>query len=484
MNNSSKQVADMRPGKGITVAESDEQQRNWSDERWERGQKEGNYDRTRAHLNFEVAKGGKIQPIDTSKSITQKMAERLAQLGIKDPNEGLRMPRFRTLAKFILGGSRDRMHELAYGSADIVDLTKGADNSHVTRQKGIEDWAKDMYKYIADKYGEDNIVGFYVHLDETNVHCHCSVVPIDENGYLSYRRVFKGESLVSYRENTTQIHNEIAEVNKKYGLSRGTNTQVTGSKHVSNEDYKRNLSEECTNLEQQITSSKKTLESLDQDIKKAEKRVKGLTTMIKNLEAEKAALNEQIAELQHLAETGDIDSYDAEKQIAELRGKLAETQEKLDDKQAKLVSAEAILADLQEQIKVGQSAEEQLRQMRTDATADLMEQAHMRVSHSLLPDLINDYRRLKPQMSFTAQAEAEDTLLNDLAENGNEILKLAALLYIGYVDQSTMVAEGGGGGTTSDLPWGRDKDEDDMKWAHRCMLKARSMVKSSGGRKR
>lgn len=484
MNNTNKQVADMRPGKGITEAESDEQQRKWDKDRWERGQKEGNYDLTRAHLNFEVAKGGKIQPIDTSKSIPQKMEERLRELNLQDPNKFLRIPRFRTLAKFILGGSRERMHELAFGSSDIVDLNKGADNSHVTRKKNIEDWARDMYKYIADKYGEDNILGFYVHLDEMNPHVHCTVLPIDEQGLLSYKRVFKGDSIVSYRENTTKIHNEIAQVNAKYGLTRGTNASVTDANHVSNEEYRRNLSKECGNLEQQISSSQKTLDGLKENIKKAEKRVKGLNSMIKNLEAEQTRLKEEIAELQHMTETGEIDAYDADKQITALRVKLAETQEKLEDKQSKLESAEAILKELREQIQVGQSAEKQLRQMRTDATADLMEQAHMRVSHSLLPDLINDYRRLKPNLTFTAQSEAEGSLLNDLAENGNEILKLAALLYIGYVDQSTMVAEGGGGGTTSDLPWGRDKDEDDMKWAHRCMLKARSMVKSSGGRRR
>ena len=484
MGNTNKQVADMRPGKGITLAESNEHQRNWNDDRWQRGQQEGNYDRTRSHLNFEVTKGGKIQSIDTSRSIPERMAERFAQLGIKDPNEGLENPRIRTLAKFILGGSRDRMHELAFGSADVVNLSKGADNSHVTRKQGVEDWARDMYKYIADKYGEDNIVGFYVHLDEVNPHVHCSVVPIDERGRLSYRKVFKGETLTSYRENTLLIHSEIATVNEKYGLDRGTNIKETGAKHVSNEDYRRRLSEECGTLEQQIHNARLILKSLEGDIKKAETRVKGLNTMITNLKMEQSRLNEQIAELEHLAESGDIDAFEAERQMGELRSRLADTQEKLEDKQTKLEIAEAALEDLREQIEVGQSAEERLLQMRTEATADLREQAQMRVSHSLLPDLIDDYRRLIPKLSFTALEETENTLLNDLAEYGTEILELAALLYIGYVDQSTMVAEGGGGGTSSDLPWGRDEDEDDMKWARRCMQKARSIVKSSGGRKR
>lgn len=50
----------------------------------------------------------------------------LRDRGIKDPNEGLAEPRFRTVVNFIFGGSRDRMTELAFGDHK-VDLTQGAD---------------------------------------------------------------------------------------------------------------------------------------------------------------------------------------------------------------------------------------------------------------------------------------------------------------------------------------------------------------------
>lgn len=69
------------------------------------------------------------------------MSEILRDRGIKDPNEGLEEPRFRTVANFIFGGSRERMTELAFGDQK-VDLTHGADNSHLHRCKDIEDWAK------------------------------------------------------------------------------------------------------------------------------------------------------------------------------------------------------------------------------------------------------------------------------------------------------------------------------------------------------
>ena len=43
------------------------------------------------------------------------MAENLAARGIKDKNEGLTEPRFRTVADFIFSGSQWKMRELAFG---------------------------------------------------------------------------------------------------------------------------------------------------------------------------------------------------------------------------------------------------------------------------------------------------------------------------------------------------------------------------------
>ena len=125
---------------GISRLESDEQQRNWRNEKWERKAKDSlaNYDPTRAHLNFEVARGGIVQPIDTSKTIAEKMAKNLAARGIRNPNDNPNARRKnRIIGQFIFGGNRQRMHEIAFGSQK-VDLTKGADNSSITRSKDIE----------------------------------------------------------------------------------------------------------------------------------------------------------------------------------------------------------------------------------------------------------------------------------------------------------------------------------------------------------
>lgn len=86
MANDIKQVLDIRPGKGMSVGQSDEHQRNWTEKGWDWATKHGNYDRSREHLNFEVVKGGIIQPVDKSRTITGRMADNLRERGITDPN--------------------------------------------------------------------------------------------------------------------------------------------------------------------------------------------------------------------------------------------------------------------------------------------------------------------------------------------------------------------------------------------------------------
>ena len=61
MSTTAKQVMDIRTSKGPGDS-SNEQLRNWTDRGWDQAMKEGNYDRSREHLNFEI-QNGRIIPI-------------------------------------------------------------------------------------------------------------------------------------------------------------------------------------------------------------------------------------------------------------------------------------------------------------------------------------------------------------------------------------------------------------------------------------
>ena len=476
-----RQVLDCSPSAGITTNQSNEHQRRWSEKNWERAARNGNYDITRAHLNFEIAKGGIVQPIDTSKSIPNRMRETLRARGIADPNEEMKrkgkQPNRRTVVNIIFGGSRDRMHELAFGN-QTVNLEHGADNSHINRCKDIEDWAKDIYRFACDKWGEDNIVGFYVHLDEKNPHIHCTLLPITQQNKFSYKELFAGSDKNAFRERTIQLHNELAVVNEKCGLGRGFSKTVTGARHRSTEEYRAELHKECNDLETEIAEKHETLRELYADIRKAEKRCKGLTTMISNLEARETDLTSEIAQLEADIESGAGDAADLRRRIAGLEDHLRITSSSLADKRHKLKTADRQLAQLQEEL-------EAVNEKRANAQSDYLkftdknqEQMRMRLTDAVFGRSVVDMRSLLAAMTPEQKAGFDGEFLMAMAEKPNEILKCAMYLFAGYLDGATQFAQScGGGGTSSDLPWGRNPDEDDRRFAYRCMMQAHKMLK-------
>ena len=58
-----------------------------------------------------------------------------------------------------------------------------------------------------------------------------------------------------------------------------------------------------------------------------------------------------------------------------------------------------------------------------------------------------------------------------------DILKVAMLLFLNYVDAATAMSESYAGGGDAGTGWGKDKDEDELEWARRCAMKANWLCK-------
>ena len=80
----------------------------------------------------------------------------------------------------------------------------------------------------------------------------------------------------------------------------------------------------------------------------------------------------------------------------------------------------------------------------------------------------------------------KDIFLNEAQvpeDNDNATVEIVAhtamLLFAGYIDAATSMSEscGGGGGSTPESGWGKDKDEDERAYARRCLKMAHSMCK-------
>ena len=402
--------------------------------------------------------------------------------GIKDPNEGLAEPKYRTVVNIILGGSRERMQELAFGNQK-VDFSKDSDNSHIVRKPEIEQWAKDVYSFVSDKYGEENIAAFVVHLDELNPHVHCTLLPI-KNGRFAYKEIFAGKDKFEYSERMKQLHSDFAEVNRKWGMSRGTSIAETGAKHRSTEEYRRMLSEECTTKEEQIERHKAVLASLQSDIRLAERRVKGLTSMVENLKHDMEEKQVQLSSLENelKAQKGDASAISEQKD--KLERELAAIQSKLADKQNKLDVADRQLSDLRENMNAIKERTEELKEEAYRYSRDVHSKVDSLLKDAMLEEMVNEHRGLSARLPLSERQIFDDSLIRSVAERGTEVMQCATMLFLGMVDDATTFAEThGGGGGGSELKWGRDEDEDNRAWARRCMRMASRMMRPASGKK-
>ena len=477
-----KQVLDVHVSKGITRAQSNEHLRCRSEKAREYAMSKGNYDPTREHLNFEVVQGGKIRPVDTSRSIPDRMAEILRSRGIKDPNEGLEEPKFRTVVNIIFGGSRERMQELAFGS-QTVDFENNSDNSHVERKPEIEQWAKDVYTFVSGKYGEQNIAAFVVHLDELNPHVHCTLLPI-KDGRFAYKEIFAGKDKFEYSERMKKLHSEFAEVNRKWGMSRGSSIAETGARHRTTEEYRRMLSEECTSIEESIVRHQEVLSSLHSDIRLAERRVKGLTTMVDNIRQEMEEKQARLSAIENrlLSQNGDTAAILRQKE--KLEQELSVIQSRLADKQDKLQLADRQLAGLKDEIDSVRERTEGLKEEAYRYSREVHSKVDSLLKDAMLEEMVNEHHGLLARLSLPERQIFDDSLVRSVAERGTEVMQCATMLFLGMVDDATTFAEThGGGGGGSDLKWGRDDDEDNRAWARRCMRMASRMMRPANGKK-
>ena len=496
-----KQSIDMRPGKRFAVALSNENLRIGDDSAW-KAKLTGTLDRSRTRLDFEVGKGGVIQPLNKAKSIPKRIKEILKANGIKDPNTGIpdedlkiKGNGTRTYASFILQGSQDTMRNLAFGDQH-VSYNYNADNSHLERKEEIEKWAKEMYAYITQKYGEDNIAAFVVHLDETNPHAHCVVVPITESGKLSFKQVFAGENKYEFSCRTKAIWDEAAKIAEKYGMKRGT----PGGQHKPylqwlreqiciNEKTIEEQGETITQQSAEITEQRQLLYDINAEIKTAEKKMKSFTSMLNNLKEQKEHLEIEITDLEEMRDTGneEIEQQLKEKQqlLDEINGKISNREEQLSNVQQQLHDLAIKKHDLQK------GYDDMKRQMNKELP-DLLDKTQSEVNDTFWEiaaeemkkdySAINDYisKNLDPKQQGELREIIGASFFEDLAQRGEQMAACAAALFLGYVDAATNIAHAGGGGGGNTSGWGKDKDEDDEAYRRRCCIMSRMMMKPAG----
>ena len=166
------------------------ERRGWDEKRYQLKNadidKNNHYNYSRKRLNFEIVKGGKIVPLGfQSVPLHERLQHRLDELGFKPYMDAKRPDQVsrnspNCTVGIIFSGDHDVLNRLAFGEQKLNTSDPNADHSKVVLQKGIYDWALDTYRFACEKWGEENVIGFDVHCDETSIHAHVQTVPVEQ----------------------------------------------------------------------------------------------------------------------------------------------------------------------------------------------------------------------------------------------------------------------------------------------------------------
>lgn len=191
------------------------ERRGWDEKRYQLKNadidKNNHYNYSRKRLNFEIVKGGKIVPLGSlSVPLHERLQHRLDELGFKPYMDAKRPDQVsrnspNCTVGIIFSGDHDVLNRLAFGEQKLNTSDPNADHSKVVLQKGIYDWALDTYRFACEKWGEENVIGFDVHCDETSIHAHVQTVPVEQvrkRGRIGSRYIHKDnpEKVLSTKE--------------------------------------------------------------------------------------------------------------------------------------------------------------------------------------------------------------------------------------------------------------------------------------------
>ena len=160
-------------------------------------------------------------------------------------------------------------------------------------------------------------------------------------------------------------------------------------------------------------------------------------------------------------------------------------EEKLAEKEAKLSSTSREIEALrQDKVALEQEASE----LAAKATESELDWAHSKgavMNELLAGTMMHEFTTRYQHLPDETKEVFSDTLLEQLATEGNHVATVALALMCEYVEQATSIAQTHGGGGSGPVGgWRKKEDEDERMFARRSLAMARRMCRSSGRRKK
>lgn len=191
----------------------------------------------------------------------------------------------------------------------------------------------DVFEFCKSEFGEQNLVHFTVHMDETTPHAHFGFTPI-KDGTLSWKNYFDGRDALRGFQNRYWER-----VGKQWGLERGETG--SGRTHKTTQEMKREAQRE---------------------IKELDKRKECLRQEVEEMEAATPSLSEGVRTLWKARGDGSreeglgSDLEGLRSQINDFQGQIAELDRRADEIERSLPRLRARCASLGERFEVARAA--------------------------------------------------------------------------------------------------------------------------------
>lgn len=195
----------------------------------------------------------------------------------------------------------------------------------------------DVFEFCKSEFGEQNLVHFTVHMDETTPHAHFGFTPI-KDGTLSWKNYFDGRDALRGFQNRYWER-----VGKQWGLERGETG--SGRTHKTTQEMKREAQREIKELDkrkeclrQEVEEMEAATPSLSEGVRTLWKarsdgsREEELGSAIEGLRGRISDLSSQIADCNGRAEG-------IERGLPALRARYRELAERFDDTRSRVEQA-------------------------------------------------------------------------------------------------------------------------------------------------
>lgn len=426
-----------------------------------------NADPSRTHLNREL-----LSFPDGVKDRNDAIKNRLANAGLK-----------RKIGKnqtthlcAILSGSHDQMMKI--------------------QQEGrLSEWINVNIRWLETTFGKENLVSCVLHMDEKTPHLHATIIPIvtterkrrEREGQKKYRTTKGGPRLsaddVMHRSMLTKYQDSYGKAMKDFGLERG----VVGSvaKHVSNSTYYKqkmeSIQENIEMLIQETEARQLKLAKLKKEEEAAKEGKNFILSLFNKGDLAKArtAIVEQVAQIESLQKR--IQTLEKEKKLLAENGEKARFN--LEQTLKKTIREADAYKKENENLKTQNRALDRKanpHRYRLSSGATL---THLHISPRHVPspsvhiwtqvndELFDDAKYTEwnnPAMQKYLNDEfTEYELINAIFEPFEQVSQMQAhLLEASFGLMTGWPAQAhvgtGGGGSSSDMPWGDKKKDNNM----------------------